>query len=79
MKQYTTEINNEQFNNINEGLQHKYNEIIIPKTTITLTDNDPKKIGQMKPIYLKTSKDNRLKKTPTNNISNFTYDKVINS
>ena len=78
MNQYKTEINNEQFNNINEGLQHKYNEIIIPKTTITLTENDSKKIGQMKPIYLKTSKDNRLKKTPTNNISNFKKYSFIN-
>jgi hypothetical protein len=52
-------------------LQQKFNELIIPKTTITLTDNTSDNKGKMKPLHLKTPKDYRIKKTPTNNINNY--------
>ena len=73
MNKYKTENNNEpNNNNMNDYfLQQKFNELIIPKTTITLTDNTSDNKGKMKPLHLKTPKDYRNKKTPTNNMNNY--------
>ena len=74
INKYKTENNIEQNTNsiINDiSMQQKINELIIPKTTISLTDITSKSIGQIKPLHLKTSKNNKIKKTPTNNINNF--------
>ena len=72
-KKIKTENNNEQIANINDYFfQPKFNELIIPKTTITLSNNYNKKIKEINPIYLKSTKDNnRQKKTPTNNLNNY--------
>ena len=76
IKKIKTYYNNEQNTQntyINDYLlQPKFNELIIPKTTITLTNNDIKKIKEINTKYLKTIKDNhRIKKTPTNKMNNF--------
>ena len=77
VKNIKIENNNDQntINNTNVNdyfLQQKFNEYIIPKTTITLANNYSKKIKEINPIYLKTDKNiNRIKTTPTNNFNNY--------
>lgn len=46
----------------------KYNELIIPKTTITLTDANPNGKENINPLYIKIPKNNNWKKTPNNNL-----------
>ena len=71
---YKTECNNENIKNMNDYfLQQKFNEIIVPKTTITLTDNITKNIEEMKPLYTKSIKENKIKKTSTNNLNHKKY------
>ena len=71
---YKTEYNNENIKNMNDYfLQQKFNEIIVPKTTITLTDNITKNIEEMKPLYTKSIKENKIKKTSTNNLNHKKY------
>ena len=71
---YKTECNNENIKNMNDYfLQQKFNEIIVPKTTITLTDNITKDIEEMKPLYTKSIKENKIKKTSTNNLNHKKY------
>jgi len=74
IQKYRTENNNENINNnnyINEPFEQiKYKELIVPKTTITLTENNTK-LEQMNPLYIKNNKERILKKTPTNNMNYF--------
>ena len=71
---YKTEFKNENIKNMNDYfLQQKFNEIIVPKTTITLTDNITKNIEEMKPLYTKSIKENKIKKTSTNNLNHKKY------
>ena len=74
IQKYKTESNNENINNnynINEPFEQiKYKELIVPKTTITLTENNTK-LEQMNPLYMKSNKERILKKTPTNNMNYF--------
>jgi len=74
IQKYRTENNNENINNnnyISEPFEQiKYKELIVPKTTITLTENNTK-LEQMNPLYIKNNKERILKKTPTNNMNYF--------
>ena len=68
IQKFKTENNNE---NINEPFEQiKYKELIVPKTTITLTENN-NKLEQMNPLYMRNNKERILKKTPTNNMNYF--------
>ena len=70
IQKYKTENNNENIN-INEPFEQiKYKELIVPKTTITLTENN-NKLEQMNPLYMRNNKERILKKTPTNNMNYF--------
>ena len=76
IQKYKTENNYE--NNNNEYFEQiKYKELIVPKTTITLTENNSK-IEQMNPLYMKSNKERILKKTPTNNMNYFKKYSSIN-
>ena len=68
IQKFKTENNND---NINEPFEQiKYKELIVPKTTITLTENN-NKLEQMNPLYMRNNKERILKKTPTNNMNYF--------
>ena len=78
-KYQTDNSNNDQINNINDLiLQQKYNELIIPKTTITLTENISDKNIEMKQLYYKSSKCNKIKKTASSNVNTFKKYSFVN-
>ena len=64
----SNEINKK--NKLNENDLHKYKELIIPTTTITLTENNNLvEKENINPLYIKIPKINKWKKTPNNNIN----------
>ena len=72
INRFQTDCNNKEImkdkTKTNNNEISKYNELIIPKTTITLTDINPNGKEDINPLYIKIPKNNNLKKTPNNNL-----------
>ena len=68
-KKYHKNLNINNINNTNNSeLSLKYKELIVPKTTITLTENNQLQKEDKNSYYIKITKKNRCKKTPNNDL-----------